>query len=112
MADALVWQTIAEGDLGAPPTSIADPNVIDTRNDTDVALSADMTGGASPVMTVTVFYFDEASGTFELTGDLFVLDPAVANLAVANPNGLRLGFTATTTGGPATADLNVGRRTV
>ncbi len=112
MAEALVWQTIQEADLASAPTSIGDNNVIDTRNDTDVALSADIDGGTSPVMTVVIYYYDEAAGKFFLSGDVFVLDPSTSNLAVTNPNGLRLGFVATTTGSPTSADLNIGRRPV
>jgi len=112
MVVALTWETILEANLGTPPALITDPNVIDTRLNTDVALSADLTGGTSPTMTVTVYYYDEASAEFQLTGDVFVLNPAVSNLVVTNPNGLRLGFTMTTSGAPSQADLNIGRRPV
>jgi len=112
MAEALTWTTIAEADLASAPVADTDPNVIDTRLNTDVALSADIAGGTTPQMTVVVYYYDEAAAEFFLSGDTFVLDPATANLAVVNPNGLRLGFTMTVSGSPTSADLNVGRRPV
>jgi hypothetical protein len=112
MAVALTWQTILEADLASAPTATTDNNVIDTRLDTDVALSGEFVGGTTPDMTVTVYYYDEAAAAFHLTGDTYVLDPATDNLAVFNPNGLRLGFKAVITGSPTSADLNVGRRPV
>ena len=112
MAVALTWETIDEADLSTAPTATTDPNVIDTRLNTDVALSADIVGGTTPVMTVTVYLYDEAAAAFFLSGDVFVLNPASSHLAVMHPNGLRLGFTMQVTGTPTSADLDVGRRPV
>jgi hypothetical protein len=112
MAVPLSWiDAIDSGDLGSAPTALTDPNVVETAELGEVvALSSEMTGGTSPTMTVTVYYWDELATAFYLSGDQFILDPANANLAVMNPNGLKLGFTAVLAGAPATAVLNVGRR--
>jgi hypothetical protein len=112
MATALTWTTINEADLAAAPSATTDPNVVDARLCTDVVLSAAIVGGTTPLMTVTVYYYDEAAALFALSGDVFILDPASGNLAVTNPNGLRLGFAMTVTGAPTSADLNIGRRPV
>lgn len=112
MANPIIWEdTIAQGDLGTSPTAVSDPNVlVKTANKADIVLSGDLQGGTTPTMTVTTYYYDALAAAFFLTGDQFVLDPAASNLAVMNPNGLILGFTATVTGGPSSYALNVGNR--
>lgn len=113
MANAIAWSTvIADTDLVAAPTLLTDPNVFDASLKSDIALSADVTGGTDPTVTVTVYYWDALVGAFFPSGDVFILTPASANLALANPNGLILGFTAVGggTAPPASFNLNIGDR--
>lgn len=112
MAQAISWDdTIDVADLGAPPTALSDANVVQVTNVKDiVALSSEFSDGASPTMTVTVYFWDSLAAAFYETGDSFVLDPANANLAVMNPNGLPLGFTAIVSGGATIYELHVGTR--
>jgi hypothetical protein len=111
MPAELVWDTsIANGDLGSAPTATTDNNVFDARTKTDIGLSADITGGTSPTLVVTVYFYDALAASFELTGDSYTLDPATDNLAVFNPNGLWLGFTVSPTGAPSSYNLDIGHR--
>lgn len=112
MAQALSWDdTIDVADLGAPPTALSDNNVVTNTDVQDiVGLSSEFGDGASPTMTVTVYFWDALAAAFYESGDSFILDPANANLAIMNPNGLPLGFTATVTGGATIYELHVGKR--
>lgn len=112
MAVAISWDTtIAAADLGAPPTALEDANAVSTTSTADtVALSGDFSGGTDPTMTVTVYYWDALAGAFFQVGDLIFLNPDEANLAIIDPKGLSLGFTATVTGSPSDHNLHVGTR--
>lgn len=112
MAQAISWDnTIDAADLGAAPTLLADLNVVTTTDTKEtVVLSSEFGDGTTPTMTVTVYFWDALAGVFYETGDSFVLDPATANLAVMNPNGLKLGFSASVTGGATIYELHVGMR--
>lgn len=113
MASELVWDTsIAESNLGSAPTTTGDPNVYDARTKTDLGLSADISDGSDPTLTIDVYFWDALAAAFYPTGDQFVLDPATDNLVVINPNGLILGFTASPGGTtpPTTYNLNIGSR--
>lgn len=112
MPSPMSWNTtILEADLGSAPTALADNNVIsNSASKGALALTANITGGTSPTLTVVVYFWNPITSAFELSGDTFVLDPASANVRVLDPNGLILGFTATATGSPTTFTLDVGER--
>lgn len=112
MAQAITWSdTIDAADLGTAPTALTDNNVVENTDVKDtVAISSEFGDGTSPTMTVTIYFWDALAAVFYESGDTFLLDPATANLAVMNPNGLPLGFTATVTGGATIYELHVGTR--
>lgn len=112
MPSPLTWDTnIPDSALSVVPTSLADLNVISgSAARRNVAVSATVTGGTDPVVTVTVYFWNPISSTFELSGDVFTLDPSASNVRVLDPNGLTLGLTATSTGSPTSFSLAVGSR--
>lgn len=110
MSTPVIWEkTINVSDMGTPPTSVNDANVVDSKNWNKIVASAEFAGGTSPTITITVYAWIEPSGSFEATGDEIVLDPASENVYIGNPFGLILGFVATATGSPTDVDLHVGR---
>lgn len=112
MPTEMTWtQSIASADIGSAPTALTDANVVPTSSAYSVlALSATITGGTDPVVTVVVYFWNPVQSTFELTGDVFTLDPATSNVRVLSPEGLVLGFTATVTGSPSSFSIDIGKR--
>ena len=112
MATPITWRSnISSAALGSAPTALSDANVVaDSSALEQVVLSANITGGTTPTIDVIVYFWDSGTSTFKKTGDLFQLDPLVANVRLLNTNGLILGFTATANGGPSAFNLALGVR--
>lgn len=112
MATPTTWsQNIASSDLGTVPTLTTDPQVITASAQRGtVAFSTSVVGGTSPVVTVTLHFYNTVTASFEPTGDTFILDPASANLQIVDPNGVTLAATASASGSPTSFILHVGTR--
>jgi len=112
MPNPIVWtSSISAANLGTAPTAVDDPNVLSASGSRSaLTFSATITGGTAPTLTVTLYFYNPVTMTFERTGDSFILDPATANLQVIDPNGLLLGITATATGSPSDYTVQVGQR--
>jgi hypothetical protein len=97
----VAWMDVVRSDEFASITELPGAELTE-----QVSVSAVLTGGTSPTLTVTWWAWTGAS--WVLTGDVSVLNPAVSNTDVVDTNGMRMAVAVVAAGGPSTAGVAFG----